>query len=142
MKSTALLAFIFFGVFTAAAALHPAPARADFRICNHAGAQVVVAVGYIDTSSNPQWLARGWWVIDDGDCATAIGGAIPDRYIYVYAHTTDNERHWTGDYTFCTVPDKFEIWGTNDDPCNGGTLEHFQEVDTGSSSDWTYTLNP
>lgn len=140
MKSTVLLSFLFFAVLSAAAALHPAAARADFRLCNESGSQIVAAIGYEDSSSDPKWLARGWWVIDSGSCAIAIAGAIPDRYMYVYAHTTDNDNQWTGTYTFCTVPDKFEIWGVNDDPCNGGTLEHFREIDTGGNADYTYTF--
>ncbi|HUY41428.1 MAG TPA: DUF1036 domain-containing protein [Candidatus Dormibacteraeota bacterium] len=140
MKTVAL-SFVFFAVVCAASILHPATARASFRLCNNSEEQVNASIGYKDMGHpGHNWFSRGWWVIAPGNCATAIGGDVPVRYMYVYAYTAGNARVWAGQYTFCTVSDEFEIWGPENDPCTGSTLSHFIEVDTHGQTDWTYTF--
>ena len=46
-------------LFAAALVLLPAPALADFHICNNSGSRVGVAVGYKDADG--QWTTEGWW---------------------------------------------------------------------------------
>jgi uncharacterized membrane protein len=142
MSKSLIASLLFFVGACFALAAHPAPARAAFTLCNQSGAKVYAAIGYHDASepTDLSWYSRGWWTLQPGDCKTPISGSIPVRYIYVYGETEGYTRYWTGNYSFCTVTDMFQIWGSDNDKCEGGTLRHFLEVDVGSASDYTYTF--
>jgi len=85
------LALITFGaaVILASSALAPSPAFASFRVCNDSGEKISVALAYFGSDADG-WTSEGWWNLDDGECATPIGGDLDNRYYYLYAN---GEKH-------------------------------------------------
>ena len=133
------LALITFGaaVILASSALLPSPAFASFRVCNDSGEKISVALAYFGSDADG-WTSEGWWNLDDGECATPIGGDLDNRYYYLYAN---GEKHkWTGDYTNCVDPDNSFTLKHADSDCNYAKRSFFK-VDTGTTStSYTYTF--
>lgn len=114
----------------------PLAATAELRLCNEAPFQVSTAVGYLE---NGQWHSRGWYNIDPGQCAVAIGGALTNRYYYVHGHSTS--RHvWGDNYWFCTRNAMFTISGTADCVARGYESTKFYSVDTANAQSYTSRL--
>ena len=118
------------------AAAHPAPALADFRICNQSGEKISVAIAYHDQDAN-NWVSRGWWNLDAGECKTPLSGELRDKYYYLYG---DGEQHyWSGQHSFCVDnSDKFTL-NEADATCDYD-YEGFFEIDTGDATGYTYTF--
>lgn len=120
----------------ALAALRPAPALADFEVCNESGEHISVAIAYHDADAG-NWVSRGWWNIDDGECKTPIGGDLRDEYYYLYA---DGDQHyWKGDYSFCVDGSNAFTLNQADTTCDY-TMDGFFEIDTGNATSYTYTF--
>ena len=119
-----------------AVAANPAPARADFKICNSSGENVSVAIAYHDRDAG-NWVSRGWWNIASGECKTPLSGDLQDQYYYLYG---DGDQHyWKGEHSFCVDNnDKFTL-NEADTTCNYD-YEGFFEIDTGDSTEYTYTF--
>ena len=118
------------------AAAHPATAMADFKICNQSSEKISVAIAYHDQDAG-NWVSRGWWNVDPGECKTPLSGELRDRYYYLYG---DGEQHyWSGEHSFCVDnSDKFTL-NEADTTCDYD-YEGFIEVDTGDSTGYTYTF--
>lgn len=131
----------FYGLCGAAAlflvtAAHPAPALADFKICNSSGEKVSVAIAYHDADSG-NWVSRGWWNLDDGECKTPLGGNLKNKYYYLYG---DGDQHvWKGSNSFCVDNQDAFTLNEADTTCNYD-FENFFEIDTGDASTYTYTF--
>ena len=129
LARAAALAFVLVGTVLSAR-----PAHADLTICNQYRETIYTAYGF---NNGTDWVSRGWWQIDPGQCVALISGALTNRYYYVYADTENGDYYWGGDYMFCiSKPNAFEIVGDTD--CNTG----FFEIDTNGDTDVTQTLTP
>lgn len=112
---------------TALVVMLAGPAVAGLEICNGTDARHSVAIGYKDGDN---WISRGWWNIDPGECTTPIGDDLRNRYYYFRAEAAgydfDDEN-----YAFCTDPSAFRIIGDEDCKARGYSREMFRRIDTG-----------
>jgi len=118
------------------AAARPTPALASFKICNSSGEHIAVAIAYHDADAG-NWVSRGWWNLDDGECKTPIGGDLKDKYYYVYG---DGDSHvWKGEHQFCVDNNNKFTLNESDTTCDYD-YEGFFEIDTGDAATYTYTF--
>jgi uncharacterized membrane protein len=122
----------------AALALLPAPALADFHLCNNTGSRVGIAVGYKDTDGS--WVTEGWWNLSARSCETMLKGTLIARFYYIYAVDYDRGGEWSGQAYMCTRDKEFTIKGTQDCLARGFDRTGFFEVDTGEQRAWTVQL--
>ena len=122
----------------AAFALLPAPALADFHLCNNTGSRVGIAVGYKDTDGS--WVTEGWWNLSARSCETMLKGTLIARFYYIYAVDYDRGGEWSGQAYMCTRDKEFTIRGIADCLARGYDRTGFFEVDTGEQADWTVQL--
>jgi uncharacterized membrane protein len=124
----------------AAAALFAAStaiAHADLKLCNSTESRIGVAIGYQDKDG---WATEGWWNVGSQTCESLLKGAVPSRFIYVYAVDYDRGGEWVGKNFMCTSDKSFAIRGVQDCPNRGYKRTGFFEVDTGEAKDWTIRL--
>ena len=122
----------------AAFALLPAPALADFHLCNNTGSRVGIAVGYKDTDGS--WVTEGWWNLSARTCETLVKGQLVARFYYVYAVDYDRGGEWAGKAFMCTRDKEFTIRGIEDCLARGYDRTGFFEVDTTEQRSWTVQL--
>jgi uncharacterized membrane protein len=122
----------------AAFALTPAPAVADFHLCNNTGSRVGIAIGYKDPEGT--WITEGWWNLSARACETVLKGTLVARYYYIYAIDYDRGGEWSGQAFMCTRDKEFTIQGTQDCLARGFDKTGFFEVDTGEQRTWTVQL--
>ena len=125
-------------LMAATIALAPAPAFADFHICNNSGSRVGVSVGYKDADGG--WTTEGWWNLAARSCETLLKGTLIARYYYVYAIDYDRGGEWSGQAYMCSREKEFTIKGTEDCLARGFDRTGFFEVDTGEQRSWTVQL--
>ncbi|MCL4765187.1 MAG: DUF1036 domain-containing protein [Hyphomicrobiaceae bacterium] len=116
---------------------HAAPAHADLKLCNASDSRVGIAVGYQDAKG---WATEGWWNIGSQACETLLKGAVPSRFIYIYAVDYDRGGEWAGSNFMCTHDKSFAIRDVRDCQRRGYRRTGFFEVDTGEAKDWTIRL--
>jgi uncharacterized membrane protein len=121
----------------AAAMLVPAPASADFRLCNNTSSRVGIALGY---KENESWTTEGWWNLSPRSCETLMSGPLVARFYYIYAVDYDRSGEWAGHAFMCTRDREFTIKGTEDCLARGFEKVGFFEVDTGEQPSWTVQL--
>jgi uncharacterized membrane protein len=124
-------------LISAAMALAPASARADFHICNNTGSRVGVAIGYKDSDG---WTTEGWWNLSARSCETLLKGTLVARYYYIYAIDYDRGGEWSGHAYMCTRDKEFTIRATQDCLARGFDRTGFFEVDTSEQRSWTVQL--
>ena len=112
-------------------------AFADLKMCNTSASRVGVAIGYQDPKG---WATEGWWNIASQSCETLLKGAVPSRFIYVYAVDYDRGGEWAGTNFMCTQDKSFAIRDVRDCQRRGYRRTGFFEVDTGEAKDWTIRL--
>ncbi len=112
-------------------------AFADLKMCNTSASRVGVAIGYQDPKG---WATEGWWNIASQTCETLLKGAVPSRFIYVYAVDYDRGGEWAGTNFMCTQDKSFAIRDVRDCQRRGYRRTGFFEVDTGEAKDWTIRL--
>ncbi len=112
-------------------------ARADLKLCNSTESRIGVAIGYQDKDG---WATEGWWNVGSQTCESLLKGAVPSRFIYVYAVDYDRGGEWVGKNFMCTSDKSFAIRGVQDCPNRGYKRTGFFEVDTGDAKDWTIRL--
>jgi|SRR5688572_5987415 len=119
----------------AAVMLTAQPASAQLTLCNKSSETVSMALAYRDGG---QFVSRGWYVAQPGECPTVVSGALGSRYYYVRAEGAKGGR-WDGDYAFCVADVRFTHSGDN---CANDGLDQrrFFVIDTGLSSSWTQNL--
>ena len=114
------------------------PAGAAFRVCNNTHMLVNFAVG---ANAGEHFATEGWWTMTPGSCSTPIRGALPGRFIYLYAIDIDAVDVLSGKTSMCVDRGKFKIYGIADCWRRGLQAVNFAEIDTGGSSEWTTFLN-
>ena len=119
-------------------ALAPAPAFADFHLCNNTGSRVGIAVGYKDTDGS--WVTEGWWNLSARSCETVLKGTLIARFYYIYAIDYDRGGEWSGQAFMCSRDKEFTIRGTEDCLSRGYDRTGYFEVDTGEQRAWTVQL--
>ncbi len=115
----------------------PAPASADFRLCNNTSSRVGIALGYKDAEG---WTTEGWWNISSRSCETLLRGTLVARYYYIYAIDYDRGGEWSGQAFMCSRDKEFTIRGTEDCLARGYDRTGYFEVDTGEQRAWTVQL--
>jgi uncharacterized membrane protein len=128
----------FLSLLVLAVAATPAPARADFTLCNNTGSRVGIALGYKDPEGG--WTTEGWWNLSARSCETLLKGTLVARYYYIYAIDYDRGGEWAGRAYMCTRDKEFTIRGTEDCLARGFDRTGFFEVDTGEQRAWTVQL--
>lgn len=100
-------------------------AFAGLEVCNQSHSRLVnVAIGYLHHGRK---VSEGWWTIERGECKTVIGRPLYGYY-YFYAFSRSGKKQWTGNYSFCTLPEAFKLH--NADTCEeGGDMMPFEEID-------------
>ncbi len=121
-----------------AALLSAAPAHADMRVCNNAHMLINFAVGY---NAGDHFATEGWWTMTPGSCSTPLRGALPGRYLYLYAIDINAVDVLAGKVSMCVDRGKFKLLGVSDCWRRGLQAVNFAEIDTGGSADWTTFLN-
>lgn len=114
------------------------PALADLKLCNASQSRIGVALGYQDANG---WATEGWWNVAAQTCETLLKGAVPSRFIYVYAVDYDRGGEWSGTSFMCTQDRSFAIRDVKDCQRRGYRRTGFFEVDTGEAKDWTIRLS-
>jgi uncharacterized membrane protein len=125
-------------LIAAALMLAPAPALADFHLCNNTGSRVGIAIGYKDADGG--WTTEGWWNLSARSCETLLKGTLVARFYYIYAIDYDRGGEWSGQAFMCTRDKEFTIRGTEDCLARGFDRTGFFEVDTGEQRAWTVQL--
>ena len=125
-------------LFAAALTLAPAPALADFHLCNNTGSRVGIAIGYKDADGG--WTTEGWWNLSARSCETLLKGTLVARFYYIYAIDYDRGGEWSGQAYMCSRDKEFTIRGTEDCLARGFDRTGFFEVDTGEQRAWTVQL--
>lgn len=115
----------------------PAPALADFRVCNATQNLVGVAIGY---RAKTGWVTEGWWHVEGSTCKTLIEGALSSRYYYLYAEDAERGGRWDGPINMCVAEREFKIAGAGDCFARGFQRAGFQEYDTGEQASWMVQL--
>ena len=115
----------------------PAPARADFRVCNNTASRVSLAMAHTDGAA---WVSEGWWNLKASTCETLLRGALAAEFYYVYG-IDESGGEWKGKAFMCTRDREFRIDGRQDCFVRGFDRTGFFEVDTGKDAkDWTVQL--
>lgn len=115
----------------------PAPAHADFRMCNNTSNRVSVSLAYTDGQN---WTTEGWWNLKPSDCDVLLRGTLAAQFYYVYA-MDERGGEWKGKAFMCTSDREFKIDGRQDCYVRGFDRTGFFEVDTGKDArDWTVQL--
>lgn len=122
----------------AALLAYATPSHAELKLCNTTPSRVGVALGYKDAKD---WATEGWWNVASQTCETVFKGALPSRFLYVYAVDYDRGGEWSGGNAMCTDEKTFTIRGAGDCQKRGFRKSGFFEVDTGESRDWTIRLS-
>ncbi|HXT08755.1 MAG TPA: DUF1036 domain-containing protein [Roseiarcus sp.] len=121
-----------------AAVVWALPAQASLRVCNNTHMLVNFAIGY---NAGERFATEGWWTMTPGSCSTPWRGALPGRYVYLYATDIDDVDVLAGKVSMCVNRTKFKIYGVNDCWRRGLLAVNFVEIDAGGSADWTTFLN-
>ena len=123
------------------AILLPAPAKADFKICNQTVAVYNVAIG---AEKVQKFSTEGWWILPANSCVTPLKedlDVLRLRYVYVYATTVAGDAVFTGNSDMCVDAKRFKIDKIPDQPWNcwvrGLQSAKFKEIDTGNAKSWT-----
>ena len=108
-----------------------------FNYCNNSGHKLWTAIAF---QRNKDWVSRGWWMLDPGDCARVIKDTLKDQDYFVYA-AFDDENGETivvgGEHQFCATDVKFGITGREECELRGYKKTGFMKVDVGKSAVWT-----
>lgn len=117
--------------------LCPPKAHAWLKICNYSTEpRVYVTVAFFDSDS---WQSRGWWTIENGNCATVVGGGrLANRYYYFRAEGQSGVV-WGQGSSFCTLPSRFTLYNASR-KCRNGTFKQFSRIDTGDYDNFTHKL--
>jgi len=126
-----LLLILSFGLFAS-------PASAGLFFCNNSGQKIFVAVGW---SQNNQWVSKGWFIVNAGQCDSVLLGVLTNRVYYYYAEAEGKSLTWGGNGEndagyFCTSSDAFYLDSSSNN-CEG---HNFKRVWVGEEHQYTLTL--
>lgn len=140
-----MLGALFAGAFFATAG----SAEAGLQLCNKTSFKVQFALGYkngTDISGAEEWVAKGWWKLEPGECLVPgpVRGDLSRRYYYYYAEEVGGSSVWASGgsgkaYLFCTDKKAFTL---PDGGCDlRGYDEHpFRSIDAGNKKNHTVNL--
>ena len=117
----------------------PAPAWAEFAVCNQSFDVVNVAIGQYEEDA---FVTRGWWTIGPNQCANVIRDELQARFIYVFAQDVFGKEILQGTKPLCLAPNRFVIRGETGCLLRGQLEALFLEVDTLETERWTLFLAP
>jgi uncharacterized membrane protein len=144
LKSKVLFAATVAALFTL---VHPAPAAAEFTVCNtttDGAVNVAWAVNWLESNGVFHCKSAGWFIIAQGDCKIVIAPDISAYAIYIYAYANQNPAKliWGGTHEYCLDPKKKFVYKGDkaNPPCSSGKSYGMRRMDTGSESAYTYTL--
>jgi uncharacterized membrane protein len=121
-------------IFVAACSSFSIPANAGLGFCNNTSQPLWITVGW---NMQDNWVARGWYKIDSGECNPLFDGPLQTRYYYYYAKNDNGKLVWSGDYDsngahFCA--DEWSAFYYSDIPNCSGLI--YKQVDTGQEFNW------
>jgi len=108
-----------------------------FSYCNDTAKTLWTAIAF---QRKKEWVARGWWMLEPGDCARVIKDTLKEGSYYVYAAFDDPKGETVvagGDNLFCVADVKFSISERRDCALRGYQQIGFMKVDVGKSTVWT-----
>ncbi len=108
-----------------------------FNFCNNTDQQLWTAIAF---KHNKDWISRGWWMLEPGDCARVLKDSLAAQTYYVYAAYDTPEGEVVvsgGDEKFCTSDVKFSISGRDECETRGYISTGFLKVDVGKTTAWT-----
>jgi len=124
------------------AALTRDTTKLGYNLCNRANRTVWAAIGYL--SDNSDWLSRGWWKVEPGECVKPIRKALQRAEYYVHVSTSEAHEELAltkSDMNLCIADVKFEILGKDNCELRGYTSVGFEKVTTDGSNVWTQTIS-
>ncbi len=111
-----------------------------FNYCNNSEKSLWTAIAF---ERNENWVSRGWWMLEPGDCARVIKDTLKEGNYFVYA-AFDDENGETivagGEHQFCVADVKFGISDRKDCELKGYKQAGFMKVDVGKSAVWTQSF--
>ena len=130
---------VFVALACGGSALFPAPAEAEFAVCNQSFDVINVAIGQL---ADGQFETEGWWTIGTNQCANVIKEELSNRFIYVYATDVFGQPILDGTVSMCIGAKAFEIEGIENCWERGHRAAMFHEVDTQTTVRWTLFITP
>ena len=122
-------------------AVMPAPALAEFRVCNQTLNLYNVAVGYLveeaQVAETEGWWTEGWWTLAANSCTSPIKEPLASKFFYLYGTDIYGEPAIVGTTEMCVAAKQFIIRGLEDCWVRGFEQVWFLEVDTGNAPSWT-----
>lgn len=109
------------------------------QFCNRRNSTVWVAIIYRrpNCPDGGDWAKKGWWRVDPGQCKTAVGGSLSNRYYYYFAEAADGV-YWAGPVR-TQAPRRVFDWCLDTGSSDSRELG-FRQIDTGSYSNYTVNL--
>jgi uncharacterized membrane protein len=111
------------------------------RFCNSYHTTVNVAIIYYHPNcpDGGDWVKKGWWVLNPGECKVPYGGDLNDlnRY-YLYVAEAIDGRFWAGEYVR-QVPNRAFEWCENT-ASTDSRQAGFRLLDIGDNDNFTVNL--
>lgn len=108
-------------------------ANAQFTVANNTSSKVYCAIGFYQ---NGRWFSKGWYKIESEESVTILGGALTNRYYYIYAHS--DKLFWGGTYNFWIHN---SLAFTYDQSVPQGTNQlGFSQIDVNGATNFTLNL--
>ena len=145
-KSTKLIRRSVAGALFATCSFWGTTAAADFRICNQSAVELSAIAGFYDNG----WVAKGWYNLDPGECATPYTGNANSKNFYIYAHSNSeltrwlngSNTHWSGrEGVFCPPRERFQkrfTLSSSDTKCHAAKAKMLKVE--ASSRNYTFSL--
>lgn len=117
--------------------------KLGFFYCNKTDAAVWSAIA--EPGEEDQYISKGWWKIEPGDCAKIIKGELEHDHYYVYGAIEEgmSERRIAGgDKSFCVNAVMFNV--SDELTCADQDLEEaqFRRVEIGGAASATFDFLP
>jgi uncharacterized membrane protein len=112
----------------------PGVLEAQLTFCNASPLTMEMAVGY---PSGTQWFARGWYVLDSGECGVVVSEPLTNRYYYGFAQTAGGGMAWPGTQPMCVSGNKFTLPNGSCDEA----VKNFEMLDVGNQRSFSHAWN-
>jgi uncharacterized membrane protein len=113
----------------------PAPADAEFRVCNQTLNLFNVAIGR--PVGGDLFETEGWWTLAANSCTSPIKEPLESSYFYLYGTDIYGEPAIAGSTDMCVASRQFIITDQKDCWVRGYQQVRFLEVDTRNAPSWT-----
>ena len=110
-----------------------------FEVCNKSDDNASMSVSARESTESKDFVIRGWWNIDAGECANI--GTFPLGWVYFYAYSQKYE--WRGsDHSYCVdLPGRFERYTSQKTRCSEDELKGFTARFVDNTQHYVLTLN-